>query len=237
MKLWEGEFGDEYTERNKNLASRCDFWTMLNEYQIFNALEVGCNCGRNLLDIETVTDIECVGLDMNEKALTEAMSRGLEVEYGVGEALDFPSNEFDLVFTVGVLIHMRTPELVKTMLEMTRVSKKYVFFAEYLGDDEEVPYRGERQALFKRRYSDIYEALIPDAVLVSHGELHKDDGFDDVNYWMYDISNSTSKDAIKADARKGYVENKRSSDVGPPSEPAWAVSGDRRHSGGYRTGD
>jgi len=229
--IWEGAFGNEYTVRNFNLKPRDDFWKMLNKYPIGNCLEIGCNWGRNLLDIETVTEIECVGVDVNDFSLTEGRARGLNVMHGNGEELSYPDKVFDLVFTVGVLIHQRTPELIRVMKEMTRVSRRYVLFAEYLGDDEEIPYHGERQVLFKRRFSDIYEALFPAAELVDCGKLLKEDGFDNVNYWMYDISGCAGKNAKQKDAWKGPVRDKRYTYAGVSAESFRAVPVNRLHSG------
>jgi len=229
--IWEGDFGNDYTKRNMKLMSRGKFWQILNKYPIHNCLEVGCNWGRNLLDIETVTPVSCKGIDVNAKALSEGRARGLNVDYGMGEDIPYFNKTHDLVFTVGVMIHMRTPELVRTMKEMTRVSCKFVLFAEYLGDDEEVPYHGERQALIKRRFSDIYEALFPDAKLVDTGKLFKEDGFDDVNYWMYDISNCASENAKQEDARKGFIKNIRCSHAGAFVKSSEFVSDGGLHSG------
>jgi hypothetical protein len=80
-------------------------------------------------------------------------------------------------------------------------------FAEYEGTDEEVPYRGERFALFKREFGRIFEAVNPGAELLDTGIAGKELGFDDVTYWIYDISDCTSKDGIKKASPKSLEES------------------------------
>ena len=189
---WEGNFGDDYTERNLEIADRSEFFKSLDPYNVRSALEVGCNVGTNMEYLKEM-GCEVAGVDLNAHALNIADKKGLEVYYGNANDLDIASDEYDLVFTVGVLIHLNTPDLIRAMQEMRRVSRKFVMFAEYYGDDIEVEYHGERGALIKRDYGGIYRALFPEAQLVEKGFLGKEQGFDDVTYWIfYDVGDSAS---------------------------------------------
>ena len=91
-------------------------------------------------------------------------------------------------------------------------------FAEYFGHDIEVPYRGERGALIKRDYGEIYKALFPDSVLMETGFLGEDEGFDDVTYWIfYDVGDNTGEDGFEQIAWE-------SADAGSGKEPVGAYA-------------
>jgi len=212
---WGGEFGDDYVDRNLYIKDRSEFFERFEPYGIKNALEVGCNIGSNMVALKKAFDVQVTGVDINAKALEIADAAGLYVLYDDATDLDFPSNEYNLVFTVGVLIHLNTPELIRAMQEMHRVSNGFVLFAEYYGDDIEVPYRGERGALIKRDYGGIYQALFPGAIQVETGTAGDDLGFDDVTYWMfYDVSNSASKDGFYQTARESIDGSQRGEPIG-----------------------
>ena len=189
MADWEGDFGNEYTVRNMYVPDRGVFFRRFLKYSIGTVFEIGCNWGPNLQAFESI-GIEALGCDVNEGAVKIANSMGLKAYHGGSEMCN---EKFDFVFTVGVLIHQRTPAVVRMMREMVRLSSKYVMFAEYEGTDEEVPYRGERYALFKREFGKIFEAMYPAAILVDTGVAGKELGFDNVTYWMYDISDCASE--------------------------------------------
>lgn len=191
---WAGQFGDSYTTRNRKIPDRAPFWSRLDQYPIKNALEIGCNIGANMRAIEAVTSIDVTGIDVNESAIKRARAQGLMVEQADGLETDFNDDEFDLVFTVGVLIHLNTPEMIKMLFEMERIAKGYILMGEYRGDDIEVDYRGNRGALIKREYGGVIEALFPWGKKMWE---HKDvDAFDTVTFWMYDFRDSPSKDGF-----------------------------------------
>lgn len=203
MADWEGQFGDEYTARNMYIPNRGKFFRRFLKYNIGTVFEIGCNWGPNLQAWEA-EGIDAVGCDVNAGAVKLANAMGLKAMQGMAQEVN---EQFDLVFTVGVLIHQRTPELIQMMTEMVRLSSRYVFFAEYEGHDEEVPYRGERCALFKREFGKIFNSLFPKADLVESGFAGKELGFDDVTYWLYDISNCAGADKFSEVAREGFVES------------------------------
>jgi len=194
MADWEGDFGDQYTIRNAELADRTKFFQRFLRYEIVDAFEIGCNIGTNMKVLEKL-GVDTVGCDVNATAVNIATLNNLKAYVDTGTGVG-AYDTYDLVFTVGVLIHQQTAELIKMMKEMVRLSDRYVMFAEYVGDDEEVTYHGERHALFKREYGRIFESLFPRAELVETGEAGKEMGFDNVTYWMYDISNCASEDGF-----------------------------------------
>lgn len=110
---------------------------------------------------------------------------GVDARLSGGAALPFADNSFDLVFTMGVLIH-QDPE---TQLEpmVVRCSRQYMIADEYFAHEPtEVPYRGQQGALFKQDFGALYQQLFPPLELISTGHLGEDQGrWDDVPYWVF----------------------------------------------------
>jgi hypothetical protein len=184
MLDWRGKFGDEYTERNKEIPSRKAFWESVVKRvpSVETYFEVGCNTGANLDCIPRETH----GIEINASAAEIARRKGHEVI--VEDFLLWlpPNGKYEFVFCSGVLIHQCTPEVIKIMKNMRSLSEKYLLFNEYYNDwDQEVPYRNNRGALYKRDYGRIYNALYPHDLLLTYGELTKEDGFDNTNYWLF----------------------------------------------------
>jgi hypothetical protein len=101
--------------------------------------------------------------------------------------LPFRDRLFDLVFTIGVLIHQPETTLPIVMAEIVRCSRRYVLCGEYYAEQTiEVPYRGATKALFKRDYGRIYRELFPELRLLKQGFLSRNEGWDDVTYWVFE---------------------------------------------------
>jgi pseudaminic acid biosynthesis-associated methylase len=189
--LWSGPFGDEYTERNAAAdEARGPFWArLLQAYEPRSVLEVGCNLGGNLRWIvEWVDPRFVVGVDVNESALARLRERDPRANalYASGLDLPFRDGAFDLVFTMGVLIHIGTDDLATAMSEIVRCSGRYVLCGEYFAAEETpVEYRGEIGALFKRDYGSLYASRFPELELVEKGFLGRDEGWDDVTWWLF----------------------------------------------------
>jgi len=191
-KLWSSEFGDDYVERNRAAGdTRGPFWQKtLTELDAQNVLEVGCNVGANLRWIATLRPPQQVyGVDINLKALNELRRSLSDVNtiWSPGRELPFRDRWFDLVFTMGVLIHQPESTLPMVMSEIVRCSRCYVLCGEYFAEQTtEVPYRGQSGALFKRNYGRIYQELFPKLRLLQQGFLGRDEGWDDVTYWVFE---------------------------------------------------
>jgi pseudaminic acid biosynthesis-associated methylase len=190
--LWGGEFGDAYTDRNQMAGdNRSSFWqTVLKEFPVRRVLEVGCNLGGNLKWIAShLPPQDVYGVDINLKALQE-LHRGLpgvNALYSPARELPFRDRWFDMVFTMGVLIHQPPETLSIVMAEIVRCADRLVLCGEYFSPEPmEVTYRGETGALFKRDFGGLYQQLFPDLVLRKKGFLSKVEGWDDVTYWVFE---------------------------------------------------
>lgn len=191
-RLWGGDFGDAYVERNIDAANgREPFWRdILGRYQVRNALEVGCNVGANLRWIcEALPQFEVYGVDVNERALAQLRGNLPHVNavWSPARSLPFREGWFDLVFTAGVLIHQPEITLPLVMAEIMRCSRRYVLCMEYSAEETvEVFYREQAGALFKRNYGRIYSEMFPELQLLEQNFLGRDQGWDDVTYWLFE---------------------------------------------------
>lgn len=193
-RLWAGSFGDAYVERNQMAAQqRLPFWRgILSEFPARRILEVGCNMGGNLAPIAQIVDPTCTfGIDVNQKALDllRANVPGVNAVRGAARELPFRDRWFDMTFTMGVLIHQSPEALPVVMSEVVRCSSRFVLCGEYYAEQPTVvSYRGEERALFKRDFGSLYRELFPDLQLRRRGRLTRDEGWDDVTYWVFERS-------------------------------------------------
>ena len=135
-KIW-----DEYTDENTESIQENLSKFMFNSVLILGGkrvLEVGCNIGNNLSEFPVDFDVN--GLDMNEKALDRCKEKYPSFKFKKASVLEipFPDSSFDVVFTRGVLIHISPEDIEKSMTELLRVSKKWIFNLEYFGEDNKM---------------------------------------------------------------------------------------------------
>lgn len=188
--LWQGGFGDAYTERNAAAAEgRLPFWKeLLASIEVERVLEVGCNLGANLRWLATLLPPHQVyGVDINNSALGQLRTAvpSINTVWSAARELPFRDRFFDLVYTTGVLIHQPQETLTDVMAEIVRCSRRYVLAGEYHADQPtEVPYRGQEGALFKRDFGALYLTTFPELKLVRKGFLPRGSGWDDITYWL-----------------------------------------------------
>jgi len=191
-ELWGGSFGDDYVDRNVDAyAARGAFWDdLLGSIECERVLEVGCNVGGNLRWVaQHVDPASVVGVDINRKAIAHLHRELPEMAalWTPARELPFRDKWFDLVFTMGVLIHQPETTLPLVMGEMVRCSRRWVLCGEYHDTETvEVPYREHRGALFRRDYGRLFLELFPDLVLTRQGFLGKDEGWDDITWWLFE---------------------------------------------------
>lgn len=191
-ELWAGEFGNAYVERNRAGGEpRAPFWeAILTEFPSRRVLEVGCNVGLNLTWIARhVPPHDVYGVDVNDVALGHLRRAipGANALHAAARELPFRDGWFDLVLTVGVLIHQPESTLPIVMNEVVRCSRRYVLCGEYhAAQTTEVPYREQTGALFKRDYQRLYQELFPELRLRRQGFLGRDQGWDDVTYSVFE---------------------------------------------------
>ena len=185
--LWSGTFGAEYHVRNRvNWRERVPFWESAMQFtEAASVLEVGCGPGWNLQAIQAIApNTELYGVEINAGAAEEARQSGFEVQNtnALGILGLHEPGSIDLVFTAGMLIHVAPADLESVMRAIVAVSGRYVLAIEYAAEqEEEVEYRGQKGALWKRPFGDLYQKL--GLRLLSFGEAG---GFDECIYWLLD---------------------------------------------------
>jgi len=189
--LWTGDFGREYTRRNSQVTpSTGTFHHALGrQLEARRILEVGCNIGLNLTRLAADGHFAVTGIDLNGYALQEARRRlpHANLLRATAYRLPFADESFDLVFTCGVLIHIPPESLDDAIREIHRVSRRWIWCGEYFSEHlTEVPYRGEKGALYKCDFGASYLDLLPDLELVRRGTLAKEStGFDNLETWLF----------------------------------------------------
>ena len=192
--LWQGSFGDSYTDRNAKAAEgRLPFWKkLLTDHPCDRVLEIGCNLGANLRWIaQVIPPRDVYGVDVNEKALATLRSDVPTINPVWARARELPFRDgfFDLVFTCGVLIHQPPDMLEGVMAEAVRCSRRYVLAMEYFAEKPtEVPYRDQKGALFKCDFGGLYQGQHPGLRLVHKDFLSKASGWDDLTVWLFEHS-------------------------------------------------
>jgi pseudaminic acid biosynthesis-associated methylase len=190
--VWGGEFGDEYVDRNLDAYDRREpFWTrMTTRLAPSRVLEVGCNAGGNLRFVAPAApEARIYGIDINRKALGVAQQLIPDGNFSRESASELPFRDgwFDLVFTMGVLIHQPEESIRTVLAEIARTSSKYVLSGEvYAPETTPIPYRGLDAAFFKRDYGKLFVEASPDLELIDSGELSEDEGFDTLHYWLFE---------------------------------------------------
>lgn len=169
---------------NKMLQSSCD---------ISSYLECGCNIGRNLEQLS-------IALPLAKKSVIEINKEAYEYVKNK-YSLEFSSNTpivdsnldediADLVFTIGVLIHIHPDQLLDNMKKMFLYSKKYILIGEYFNRTPVmIEYQGEKNKLFKCDFGKLFLENF-DVKLLDYGFLwgHQYDqaGFDDITWWLFE---------------------------------------------------
>lgn len=199
-KFWEGDFGDEYTQRKKShegyLASNISLFAraLKQTEKIDSVLELGANVGSNLQAINQLlprAQLEGVEINQNSANQLKKWMKATDINYACyhGSIFDFdPQKTYDLVLLKTVLIHINPEKLADLYKKIHMLSAKYIIIAEYYNPvPVEVLYRGHKDKLFKRDFCGEMLQAFPDLILVDYGFVyHLDQNFpqDDVNWFL-----------------------------------------------------
>lgn len=193
--FWEGNFGNEYTDRNRGtawVASNVAFFSKViaRARKPQRVLELGSNIGLNLMALRTILPTaKLSAVEINDRAASELQSNLPDVDLHVTSILDFqPKATWDLVFTKGVLIHINPDKLSNVYELMYRASSRYLLVSEYYNPKPtEITYRGHTGKLFKRDFAGDILDKFSDLSLVDYGFVyHRDVNFpqDDMTWFL-----------------------------------------------------
>ena len=186
MKMWDAEFGKEYTDRNARtleevaasyaarygpdvtpLGLKGEFVGDLD--RSIRILEVGSNIGNQLLWLQTMGFEDLYGIELQSYAVELSKTRTKNINIITGSAFDIPfkDNFFDLVFTDGLLIHISPEDIEEVLKEIYRCSNEYIWGFEFYADEyTEVPYRQHHSLMWKANFAKLYLTLFPDLEMV-----------------------------------------------------------------------
>ena len=197
-RFWATTYAREYIEKNQTFDHRlgAQAWLLMlrgARGNIASYLECGCNIGRNIEQLGlALPGAQASIIEISEPAFRHVTARHRLAHAFNGAILDadFPAGSFDLVFTMGVLIHINPDQLLEHMAKMLAFSSHYVLFGEYFSrTPTTMEYQGEADRLFKRDFGKLFIENFP-VRLVDYGFLwgHVYDaaGFDDITWWLFE---------------------------------------------------
>ena len=197
-QFWRSNFGTDYLDRNKDSSLVTANAQLFRKVFSFmdkvpnSVLELGANIGLNYLGIQDVEpSINYTGVEINPLAHSELSKLGVKTV--LASIFDYePSEQFDLTFTKGVLIHINPSRLNHVYETLYMSSKKYILVAEYYNPTPvEIEYRGHSGKLFKRDFAGEMLGNFPELKLVSYGFCYHLDEFpqDDITWFLMEKQN------------------------------------------------
>jgi pseudaminic acid biosynthesis-associated methylase len=193
--FWAEQYASEYIKKNsefdQNLAIEAWNKMLVGTEGVGSVLECGCNIGRNL---NTLADV----LPKAQKSIIEISKPAFEFvskRHNLAQKFNgsiLESNlerPFDLVYTMGVLIHINPDELLENLAKIYSYSGKYLLVGEYFNRTPTmIEYQGQQNRLFKRDFGKLILENFP-VRLVNYGFLwgyiYDAAGFDDITWWMF----------------------------------------------------
>lgn len=197
-KFWADKYASDYIKKNSQFDNKlgADAWAkMLNKAggEVGSYLECGCNIGRNIDQLKIVLPQATPSIiEISESAFNFVTSRHNFEHAFKGAILEskFEDGSFDLVFTMGVLIHINPDQLLAHMERMYKYSKKYILIGEYFNrTPTSIEYQGETDKLFKRDFGKLFIKSF-EVKLIDYGflwgHIYDDAGFDDITWWLFE---------------------------------------------------
>ena len=172
--VWAGELGDKYTKRNFRTIEETEqlyqdlFGISRSEMNAqfldslgkdLKILEVGSNIGNQLLYLHKMGFMNLYGIDIQHHAIALAKSRTRAAGLLNASAFDIPFKDgvFDLVFTSGVLIHVRPDQINRVLDEIWRCTNRYIWgFEIYSPEYTNIPYLGYSNMCYKADFSKLF---------------------------------------------------------------------------------
>lgn len=196
VDLWQGEFGNAYTRRQTNTDlqhnSRRVIWEMMLPNRCESVLEVGAGSGYNLEAIAAFSSADLYACEPNQEAYDNLVASGIapgdHLSRCTADNLNFPDGHAEAVITCGVLIHLPTDKLLKSMQEIYRCAARTIIIGEYFAPSEEmIPYRGQDNALWRRDYGGLFLDAFDDLHCVtSLFAWRRTTGLDNITFWRFD---------------------------------------------------
>ena len=195
QNFWAHDYAQDYIRKNsqfnRELGIECWSKMLANAEGINSILECGCNIGRNIDFLNSSLPHASKSIIEISKSAFDFVNHNHRLDKtfnGSIELSDF-TVKFDLVFTMGVLIHIHPDNLLSNMRKIFDYSEKYVLIGEYFNRTPVMlEYQGVKNKLFKRDFGKLFIESFP-IELVDYGflwgKIYDDAGFDDVTWWLF----------------------------------------------------
>ena len=192
--FWMGAFGIHYSQRNAGahlVDGRAHLLkdALKSASEIKNIIEFGANIGLNIYALKNLfPKINLSAIEINK----EAINRLLEIQdlkvYQGSVADIHTKGLYDLVVSVGLLIHIHPDDLSAVYDNIHRVSSRYILIAEYYNPEPvSISYRGYENKLFKRDFAGDLLDKYQDLKLVDYGFCYHRDpkvALDDITWFL-----------------------------------------------------
>ena len=198
--FWKDKYADSYIEKNTqfNFDLGVKGWRKMlqsivsEDININSILECGPNIGRNIGFINAVyPQAKKSIIEISEPAYKKVKNT-YELEQHCNTSIidSHLEGSFNLVFTIGVLIHIHPNDLLANMEKMYSYSDKYILMGEYFNRTPTmIEYQGESNKLFKSNFGKTFKDHF-DVRLVDYGFLWGEEydsaGFDDITFWLFE---------------------------------------------------
>jgi len=195
--FWAKTYATEYIKKNTEFDSIAgeEAWKkmLFKTCDLEDILECGCNIGRNIDFLNKTHPFASKSIIEISKPAFDFVTSKFALKSSFNGSITnskFNNNSFDLVFTMGVLIHIHPDDLIKNMQYIFEYSKKYILFGEYFNRTPEmIEYQGQKDKLFKRDFGrfflDNFNVSVVDYGFL-WGQVYDKAGFDDVTWWLFE---------------------------------------------------
>lgn len=196
-EFWAKTYAADYMKKNSDfdrLAGQKAWQEMLSKTDsISTILECGCNIGRNIKFLNNILPSAKKSIIELSKPAYDFVINNMEIQNSFNGSIiqsELNGQTFDLVFTMGVLIHIHPNNLLDNMQKIFLYSKKYILIGEYFNRTPTmIEYQGQKDKLFKRDFGKFFIENF-DVSVVDYGFLwgyiYDKAGFDDVTWWLFE---------------------------------------------------
>jgi spore coat polysaccharide biosynthesis protein SpsF len=194
--FWSEQYAEDYIKKNAKFDAilGVQAWEKMlaSTSGITSLLECGCNIGRNIDSLDRLLPSASKSIiEISKPAFDFVSSRHALSQKFNGSILESSlEGSFDLVYTMGVLIHINPDELLANLQKAYNYSNKYLLFGEYFNRTPiMLDYQGEKNRLFKRDFGKLVIENFPVKLLdygFLWGHIYDSAGFDDVTWWMFE---------------------------------------------------
>lgn len=196
-QFWAEAYAEDYISKNNSFSQvlGVDAWKKMlaKSSNILNILECGCNIGRNINFLNTsIPESKKNIIEISDAAYSYVINN-FKIDKSFNGAIvdsQFADGQFDLVFTMGVLIHIHPDNLILNMKKMFDYSSRYILIGEYFNRTPvTLDYQGQKDKLFKRDFGKMFMENF-DVTSIDYGFLwghfYDTAGFDDINWWLFE---------------------------------------------------